>query len=109
MCNGSYYGSSYNIGPSTNLQDGLLDVYIVKKLNKISMLNLILKMKKGKHENSKHVKYFKTNKLSIKSPKNISCNIDGEELVANTFNIEIIKKGITIYYDKKLINYFYTK
>lgn len=109
ICNGSYYGGGYNIGPSSNLQDGKLEVYVVTKLNKISMLNLILKMKNGKHENSKHVKYFKTNKLSIKSPIKFKCNIDGEELNDNIFNIEVIPTGVTIYYKEKLINSIKTK
>ena len=30
VCNGSYYGSGYNIGPSSNLHDGELEVYVVK-------------------------------------------------------------------------------
>lgn len=103
VCNGSYYGSGYNIGPSSNLQDGLLDVYIAHKLNKVSMLKLILQMKKGKHENSKHIKHFKTNKLSIKSPIKFKCNIDGEEIYDDNFEITIIPNGITVYYDEKLI------
>lgn len=105
VCNGSFYGSGYNIAPSSNLQDGLLDVYIAPKLNKLSMLKLILKMKKGQHENSKHIQYIKTNKLSIKSPTKFKCNIDGEELYDNNFNIEIIPECITIYYNQDLINY----
>ena len=104
VCNGSYYGSGYNIGPSSNLQDGVLEVYVVKRLNKISMLKLILEMKKGKHEKSKHVKYFKTNKLSIKSPIKFKCNIDGEEVYDENYEIEIIPNGITIYHNENLIN-----
>lgn len=105
ICNGSYYGSGYNIAPISNLQDGLLDVYLVPKLNKLSMIKLILKMKKGKHQDSDKLKYFKTNKITLKSPKKVTCNIDGEELTADTFNIELIPKGIKIYYNEELLNY----
>lgn len=105
ICNGSYYGSGYNIAPISNLQDGLLDVYLVPKLNKLSMIKLILKMKKGKHQDSDKLKYFKTNKITLKSPKKVTCNIDGEKLTADTFNIELIPKGIKIYYNEELLNY----
>ena len=105
ICNGSYYGSGYNIAPISDLQDSLLDVYLVPKLNKLSMINLILKMKKGKHQDSDKLKYFKTNKITLKSPKKITCNIDGEELTDDTFNIELIPKGIKIYYNEELLNY----
>lgn len=105
ICNGSFYGSGYNIAPSSNLKDGLLDVYLAPKMNKISMINLILKMKKGKHENSKHIKYFKTNKIKIDSPIEFKCNIDGEELYDKTFDIEIIPEGITLYFNQEMIDY----
>ena len=41
ICNGSYYGSGYNIAPISDLQDSLLDVYLVPKLNKLSMIKNI--------------------------------------------------------------------
>lgn len=104
VCNGAYYGSGYNIAPSSNLQDGYLDIYLAPKMNKISMLNLILKMKKGKHENSKLINYFKTDKIHLKSPQKIKCNIDGEELIDNEFDISLIKDGIELYYNQKLID-----
>lgn len=105
VCNGSYYGSGYNIAPSSNLKDGLLDVFIVPKLKKISMLKLILSMKNGKHEKSKKITYLKTNKLKIESPIKIKCNIDGEELEDTEFDIELFSKKINIYYNPKMIEF----
>lgn len=102
VCNGMYYGSGYNIAPSSKLNNGLLNVYLVKELNKISMLNLIFKMKKGKHEKDKRIKKIETNELTIKSNKQIKCNIDGEILEAKKFKIELSKQ-IDIYYNKELI------
>jgi len=103
VCNGKYYGSGFMIAPLSNLQDGLLDIYIAEKLNKLSMLNLIIKLKNGKHENSPHIRKIMTDKLIIKSKDKIKCNIDGECLEDKVFNIELIKKGITIYYNQELI------
>lgn len=105
VCNGAYYGSGYNIAPSSNLQDGYLDIYLAPKMNKLSMLKLILKMKKGKHEKSKRINYYKTDKIYLKSPQKIKCNIDGEELIDNEFDIYLIKDGIELYYNQKLIDY----
>jgi YegS/Rv2252/BmrU family lipid kinase len=105
ICNGSFYGSGYNIAPSSTLKDGLLDIYLAPKMNKFSMINLILKMKKGKHEKSKRINYLKSQKIKIKSPQSFKCNIDGEELYDNIFDIEIIPNGLTVYYNKKMIDY----
>ena len=67
ICNGDFYGGGYNIGPSSKLNDGKFEVYLVPKLNKISMIKLILAMKKGKHENSKRLEKITTDKILIKS------------------------------------------
>lgn len=103
VCNGIYYGNGYKISPNSNPTNGLLDVYLVDKVNKLRMVDLILKMKDGNHTNEKEVKYLKTNKLVIKSPENFIANIDGEELYDRKFDIEVIKDGILLYYDKSLI------
>lgn len=103
VCNASFYGNGFMIGPKSSITDGLLDVYYARNLNKWDMLKLILKMKNGKHENSKHIRKIQTNKLTIESLNNIKCNIDGELLDNNKFNIELIKNGITLYFNENLI------
>jgi len=103
VCNGMYYGSGYNISPSSKLDDKLINVYIAKKLNKINLIKLILKIKNGTHENCQMVEKYETNKLRIKSKQILNCNIDGEELESKTFDIEYIKQ-INLYYNEKLIN-----
>lgn len=103
ICNGSYYGGSFNIGPKSSILDNKLEIYLVNKLNRFSMMNLILKMKKGKHEKDSRVEKIIDNKLTITSPKPISANIDGEELISDKFDIEIISKGMNIYYDEEML------
>lgn len=102
-CNGMYYGNGYKISPTSDPTNGLLDVYLVDKVNKLRMINLILKMKEGNHTQEKEVRHFQTNKLTIKSPEGIVANIDGEELYDRKFEIELIKNGVMLYYDKSLI------
>lgn len=103
ICNGMYYGGGYNIAPSSKLNNGLLNVYIAKKMNKFNMLNLILKMKKGQHENDSKIEKYETTKLTIISKNKISCNIDGELLEAKKFKVEMYN-DIDIYYNEKLIS-----
>lgn len=104
VCNGVYYGNGYKISPNSNPTNGLLDVYVVDKVNKLRMVNLILKMKEGNHLNEKEVHHYQTNKMIIKSPTSFVANIDGEELFDRRFEIEVLKDGIMLYYDKSLID-----
>ena len=103
IASGTFYGGGYNIGPKSNLNDGKFEVYLAPKLNKLSMIKLILQMKKGQHEESKRIEKIVTNKLTIKSPIKFKCNIDGEVLEDDYFQIELVKEGITIYYNEDMI------
>jgi len=106
VCNAKYYGNGYKIGTHSSLTDGLVDVYMASKMNKINMARLILGMKDGKHEKSKKLKKVSTDKLTIISEKPITCNMDGEELTSDKFEIEVIPRGIEVYYDQSLIDEF---
>ena len=103
VCNGTAYGGGYRIGPKSILNDGKFEVYLAPKLNKLAMLKLIMQMKKGEHEASKRIEKIVTDKLTIKSPIKFKCNIDGEVLEDNRFQIELIKSGITVYYNEDMI------
>ena len=104
VCNGRYYGGGYKIAPYSSLTDGLLDIYLVSKTKKLEMISLIAGMKYARHEKSNKTKKFQSNKITIESKKPLECNVDGEILKAKKFQIEMIPKGISIYYNPKLIN-----
>lgn len=103
IANGRYYGSGYNIGPTSNLNDGEFELYLAPKMNKFKMLKLILKMKNGKHENSPLLEKYITNKVKIESEDIIVANIDGEEIADKVFDIELKPNGITVYHNEELI------
>lgn len=104
VCNARYYGGGYKIGTNALLDDGLLDIYIVDDMSRLKIAKLLLGMKKGKHENDPKVKVIKAKKVFINAFKTITCNIDGDTISDRTFNIEVIPKGIKVYYDQELID-----
>lgn len=104
LANGRYYGGKYKIGTNSSLTDGLIDVYLVNSLPKLKMAKLILGMNKGLHEKSNETSKILTDKLKIKLDNNFKCNIDGEILESNEFNINVIQGGINLYKDSDLVN-----
>lgn len=103
ICNGGYYGGGYNIAPKSNLTDGLLDIYYVEKMNRIKIIPLLLKLKKGKHEGKRRVHKFRTNHIELEIEQEVTFNVDGERLTNNKFVIDIIKDAITVYNDNEFI------
>jgi YegS/Rv2252/BmrU family lipid kinase len=103
ICNGRYYGGGYKVGYQSFLDNGTVDLYMVNKMNKLQMATLIMGMNKGRHEHSPHTTKVQVKKCTIEFEKPVTGNIDGEEITAKKFEVEVIPKGVTIYYDRDLI------
>ena len=99
-----YYGNGYKIAPNSKYNDGLLDVYYAQDLKKYSLPSLLIKMKKGKHEESEYINKFRTKEITIQLKEEIICNIDGEEIKDKKFCIKLIPNAITLYNNPDLVN-----
>lgn len=106
ICNGRYYGGGYNISPKASLEDNYFDVYYINKLRLPSIINLLLKLKKGKLEQDKRTNHFKTNNITVASEEPIRFNVDGETIENTKFEIKIIPKAIKIYHNAELESKF---
>ena len=103
ICNGSYYGGGFNIAPKSELTDVLLDIYFVEKMNKLRMIPLLLKVKKGKHEGKRKIHKFRTNHVEINLDKEVTFNVDGEKVTDKNFIIDLIPKAIKVYNDDEFV------
>lgn len=106
ICNGRYYGGGYPIAPRADLEDGYFDVYYADRLSKLVIPRLLLKLKKGKHEQDKRIHHFQTKELQIKSSTPIRFNIDGETVAGTNFKIKILPRAINIYHNASLEKQF---
>lgn len=103
IANGKYYGGGFMVAPSALLDDGIVEVYLAKKMPKLRMIKLFKDLKNGNHENDKYVTKIRTNEVRIESLNETECLIDGEVLKNKKFNVKVIPKGIKIFYDENLI------
>jgi len=77
VCNGKYYGGGMKIAPDASILDGMLDICLIEKMSKLRLLFLFPTVYKGSHNKFVEVKFYRTDKLIIKSP-NLLLNLDGE-------------------------------
>lgn len=103
ICNGSYYGGGFYIAPKSELTDGRLDIYFVEKMNKLRMIPLLLKVKKGKHEGKRKIHKFRTNHVEINLNQEVTFNVDGEKVTDKNFIIDLIPKAIKVYNDDEFV------
>jgi diacylglycerol kinase (ATP) len=105
IANGNQFGNHVTIAPKASLSDGLLDIVIVKKMNKIKLVLLALRQTRfgkvmeyeEKNFHSSDVFYFQTDKLVIHNPSLAPLHIDGEPAqTSHTLEIEIIKQAFKL-------------
>ena len=103
VANSNYYGGGYKVAPNSVINDGQMEVYIVDKLNKIKMANIILSMKDAGHLNNPALEVINTDKLIISADKPFKANIDGEALLSDRFEIELVPNRFRIELNKEFI------
>jgi len=99
IANSNQFGNNFTIAPKASLDDGLLDIIVVKKMNKARMLwSVLQQIRSGKvvHSDEKNfhkkdVLYFQTDKLIIDNPLLAPLHIDGEPAATDMkFTIKIL-------------------
>ena len=86
MANSNQFGNQFTIAPKASLSDGLLDIVILTKQNKLSLILQTLKQVSGRNKLSpatvingkKAVIYFQTPKLEIRNTDGAYLHIDGD-------------------------------
>ena len=100
VATGNQFGNHVTIEPRAILNDGLLDVVVVQKMNKLMLPFAVLKQMWGNnhvqrfvaHMSKGNILYFQTPLLLIKNPDNAPLHIDGEPIeTAKEIRVEIIR------------------
>lgn len=98
FANGGYAGGKYNCAPNYKIDDGLIEVCLVKPVSVLTLVRLIKVYEKGLHliDNrfEKIVTYRQAEKVKLYSHKEFDLCIDGEMYFGKEFNIEIVKNAL---------------
>jgi diacylglycerol kinase (ATP) len=91
VANGSRYGGGFVVAPNAIINDGLLDLVVVKALPVLQRLLYLPLMRKGRHISKSFVKYETIEKVIITSKQIVPAHVDGELLQSNRFEINVLK------------------
>lgn len=99
VCNGEWCGGSFHNSPGSDLSDGIIEIMLIKKMSRLSFINLIGKYKNGSlvkdeviKKYSKYVTYLRIKSMKISGCKQI-CS-DGEIEDCTSAEISIIPGAI---------------
>lgn len=102
--NGAFCGGKYKCAPRQVLDDGWLELCMIKCISLLKFLSLIKKYELGQHLDdpvfSKIIKYKRVKKIQLTSSndKPFYLCLDGEILEGKEFTIEVADKAINIAY-----------
>ncbi|TYQ18409.1 UNVERIFIED_CONTAM: YegS/Rv2252/BmrU family lipid kinase [Acetivibrio alkalicellulosi] len=96
VANAKKYGGGITPAPDALIDDGLLDVCMVKDVSKLRVLKLLPVYKKGNHIGLDIITMKKCKRISIESLDDVALNVDGDIYITRKANFKIIPKGLTI-------------
>jgi len=98
IANGSYYGGGYMGAPLAEVDDGVMDICLVKKIPRYKMLGFVNIYKKGEHLDNEKIKpyiiYKKCKKIKITSKNKFTIALDGEIYEDVNLEVSINEKAI---------------
>jgi diacylglycerol kinase (ATP) len=78
ICNSNSVGGFERLAPDSKLDDGLLDVLLIRKCNLPEFIKLVTLALRGEHLHDPHVIHFRTDELRVTTPDYVQINLDGE-------------------------------
>lgn len=96
VTNTNRVGGFENIIPLADIQDGLLDLIIIKKCSVTDLVALSKDYILKKHANSPFIAYFQAKKIEIHSKQEVMIDIDGEKGSLLPVAIQVINQAINI-------------
>ena len=96
LCNTIHTGKGMKIAPKAKLNDGLMDLVLIKDAPRLKLLKLMPKLFTGEHINDNIVEYIHVSKVELTPNKISQLNIDGEIKGKTPFELTVIPNQIEI-------------
>lgn len=96
VANGKFYGGGMKAAPEASVDDGLFDVCVVGRINRLQILRLLPRFIKGRHGELPQVSFHRGSCVKIKSSAPVLLNMDGEVQTVHEAVFELIPGGVTV-------------
>ncbi len=97
IANGRVEGGKFNITPEAEIDDGLLDICVIGKMNRFRCLYLLPKAIKGTHREVSEVSFFRGKEIMIEVDKPVRAQVAGEILPAKKdYHIRILPRKLNL-------------
>ena len=95
-CNTIHTGTDMKMAPLAQINDGLIDLIVLKKAGRLKLLYLFTKLFKGRHIGDSAVEYHQVKQFTIEPIDSHVLNIDGEMIGATPLKVKMLKREIEV-------------
>jgi YegS/Rv2252/BmrU family lipid kinase len=78
--NGQYYGGGFHVAPEARPDDGLLDICVIDRVSRLTILHKLTYVIKGTHARLPEVKFYRARRVVLTSPDVLYVQADGDLL-----------------------------
>jgi YegS/Rv2252/BmrU family lipid kinase len=96
-CNPKYTGAGMQLAPRAELNDGLMDVVVVRNASRRQMLNLFSKVFDGSHVHLECVEYHQVKSFEIRTEGQDQMNLDGEMKGFSPIAAEVLPSALSVF------------
>ncbi|GAB4457550.1 MAG: diacylglycerol kinase family lipid kinase [Armatimonadaceae bacterium] len=96
VLNGKMYGAGMQAAPHADMDDGLLDVLLIKSVPKFKLISVIAKIGTGQHLGEEGVEMLKVRSLKIEATPTQPLNVDGDIRGATPATISIKPRAMKV-------------
>jgi len=97
-CNSIHVGKGMKMAPKAILDDGLIDLIVVRSgVTRTRLLQVLPKLFDGSHINEPEVEYYQTSEFSLIPEKDEILNIDGEIMGSTPIKVKMIPNAMEIF------------
>jgi YegS/Rv2252/BmrU family lipid kinase len=95
-CNTIHTGNGMKVAPLAQLDDGLIDLLIVRKAGRLKLMSLFTKIFSGGHVGDPVVVYHQAKEFSIVPLEDHTLNIDGEIVGSTPISVKMLPREINV-------------
>ncbi len=96
--NGQYVGGSFRCAPRAKLDDGLMEVCLIKPISRLRFVKILKPYTAGEHIDNDEMKdivvYRQAKRVEVIAKPGFAYSLDGEIIHADRFTIELVKNAV---------------
>jgi len=96
-CNTKFTGKGMQLAPKAEIDDGLLDVVLVRRASRLQMMKLFSRVFDGSHVALSCVEYHQVRSIRIEPENSDTLNLDGEIAGSTPVSAEVLPAALRIF------------